>query len=356
MPTATTAGFVSLNNLGSLTTTFTAPSSCTTAAEFVISGLAEERLEGFIAQRVRNCDDNPKFPKGCLPYGDEISKQRESLDQTELATLVNYYSPGLHCPYAWETVGYYAAGTRSNGSSTTAAQDVGVFSPTAFNNGRPGESTSYPYEDFVANMLTSVLASTETAVVCCPTGYTIDPYGGCISYFPARRLAEKTGCFRSVEGTAGASQERYEYTYDFWGDTTTVSRYSFVFPTDPDATKTVTFTFDSSGWPLETEELMMARPTGDDSLKHRGLAAVNPLYLVHSGEDNRDDEGGADDEDEDEGDVDGDQNEDNNDDDEDDDDSAAGRLSPGANWVSITGVLATWGFSAAAGLGLLIAW
>ncbi|KAK0388858.1 hypothetical protein NLU13_5101 [Sarocladium strictum] len=342
MPTASTAGVLSLNNVGNLTTTFTAPSSCTTAPGFIASGIGNPQLEGHLVYTVGLCGDEPDFPKDCLPNGEEVSKIWESLDTAEFATVLNYYSPGLHCPDAWATVGVYAPGHHSNDSTTTATAELGIFSPTAFNNGRPGDSTSFPYADFIANMFTSALASTETAVVCCPSGFSVDPYAGCFSNFPVTSLADKTGCIRSATGGEAISQERTTYTYEFWGDTTTATQNNIELPTETEFYSTVTITFDGSGFPDVTDGLLGPRPTGDDATELQGVAIVTPLFLVQDGRDN---DGGDDEDREDE------ENQDeDNDDGSSDDNNVAGRLSP------VAGVLAAWGLSVAAGFGVLVAW
>lgn len=355
MPTATTAGMLSLNNLGALTTTFSAPSSCATAPGFVASGVANLILDSNMVLPVDGCEGRVDFPEDCLPHGDKISELWESVDAIEAATILNYYSPGFHCPADWATVGMYTAGQDSKNTTATGGGDLGIFSPTAFHNGRPGQSTSFPNADFHANMFTSALGSSETAVICCPTGFSIDPYGGCYSHFPTSELAGETACYRVATGTDLVSDIRRLVTYEFWGESTTGTARSFDFPTATDRYSSVTVTFDDEGMP-QTYLPLIGGPGGDDDddLEFKGIAVVAPLYLVQGEEDGDGSSGnGGEDEDENaDGNDDGDEDEGGNDEDsnEDDDDNDAGRLTP------TTGVLAPWGFSFAAGLGLLIAW
>jgi len=347
MPTASTAGMLSLNNVGALTTTFTAPSSCSTAQGITTTGIAFPGLEGSLAYAAGNCEDSD-FPVDCVPNREEVNEILTSLTGREIASVLNYYSPGLHCPDSWATVGVYAPAHHSNDSTTVSAADPGIFSPTAFNAGRPGESTSFPYADFHANMFTSALASTETAIVCCPSGFSAFPYGGCYSHFPVTSLAGETGCVLTRSAT-GISQEMQTYTYEFWGESTTVTINNLVFPTETDgeSVSTITLIFDESGVPPETDAPIIARPTGDNQTELRGIAVVMPLYLVHSGErDGSNDQGGdGNDDDEEEGDDEGGNGE-----------NAARGLSPVADWRPIAGVLGAWVVSVAAGLGLLAGW
>ncbi|KAH8172174.1 hypothetical protein LIA77_08942 [Sarocladium implicatum] len=353
MPTASTAGLLSLNNLGSLTTTFTAPSSCATASGFMRTGFADTRLSPGLIYPVDNCDWRPDFPEDCLPHGDDISSQWASLNINELSTLLNYYSPGLQCPDTWSTVGVYAPADHSNDTTVTKdAADLGIFSPTAFASGRPGESTSVPVADYTANMFTSALASTETAIACCPSGYKVDPYAGCYSTLPLSRLASKTACVAHVTGTASIGFDEFRRTFEFWGETRTVNTFAIMAPTETEQYALDTVTLDESGWPQETGEMFRVVPNSEDGDSYEALAVVAPLYLVKTQED---DGGSGESRENDNKDGDGDDGQEESGNGGDDDDSAAGRLSPGASWGSIAGVLATWGFSVAAGVGLLVA-
>ncbi|KAL2207057.1 hypothetical protein CC79DRAFT_1332879 [Sarocladium strictum] len=355
MPTATTVGMLSLNNLGALTTTFSAPSSCATVPGWQATGIANPDMDSLLILPVDGCGGPIDLPEQCLPHGDKISEQWESL-HTGAGTILNYYSPGLHCPNDWATVGVYTAGQESNDTTATGDGDLGIFSPTAFNNGRPGQSTSFPYADFSANMFTSALEPSETAVICCPSGFGIDPYGACYSNIPISELAGKSACWGQATGDVEPpnENERETITWGFWGDSTTVTRHVYDFPTATDYYSTVTVTLDDDGIP-ETGVPLIGRLRGeydDDDLK--GIVAVSPLYLVHRGEDgdgSGGNGGGNENEDENE-DGDGNDEDEGSDEEgsnEDDDDNAAGHLSP------TTGVFAA-GFSFAAGLGLLIAW
>lgn len=196
-------------------------------------------------------------------------------------------------------------------------------------------------------MFTSALASTETAVVCCPSGFSVDPYAGCYSHFPVTSLADETGCYLSRSG-GPVSQSMTTYTYEFWGESTTVTQNNIVFPTetDGDSVSRVTITFDESGVPPRSVAPIVALPS-DGNETHVGIATVTPIYLVNSGE-GGDGEGGDGDGEDGDG--------EDGDDEGGDGGNAAGRLSPVADWRPIAGVLGAWAVSVTAGLGLLAAW
>ncbi|KAH8172173.1 hypothetical protein LIA77_08941 [Sarocladium implicatum] len=348
MPTTTSAGTMSLNNLGALFDVYTAPSSCTTAPGFVFSGIADPENDGHLMHYVDNCGKF-SFPAECIPRGGIVDGQLRDALGPDPATILNYYSPGLECPDAWETVGVYEAISQSDygrfgddlTSATGPATDVGVFRPTEFSNGPNGTPTTFPPSDFPANMLTSALKPLETAVVCCPRGYSADPYNGCVSHFPVTELASKKGCYLHAD-VFGVGSDVFEYTYEFWGKTTsvmaTVTSSLSISVETPISTSTSTVTLDESGRPRKTDEEYLAGETGilGPDAELTGLAVVQPIYMIYE---NRDDYG-----------------RDNEDNERDDDDNSSGRLSPGASWESIGGVVAVWGVSIAAGLGLLLAW
>ena len=344
MPTASIAGLMVLNNIGNLTTTFTAPSSCATASKWTGSGLAYPGLDAMLYFRVDNCGDAPDASTDCMPSGDVINRLAESPDRVY---HLNYYSPGLYCPDAWTTVGVYAPGQYSPDSTAAASPDLGIFRPTTFDDGRSGEAT-FPTVDYAANMFTSALAPTETAIVCCPSGFSIDPLGGCYSNFPVSKLAGKTACFSQATVDDWLTEELFTRTFEYWGETTTIRANNVVLETNTDYYTTVTVTFDESGVPRETGGSLTGPIGVNDLTKQQGVAAVSPIYLVHGGE-----AGGSDVEDrEKEGDG---QTENNKTEDGDgDDDSAAGR--PFATWGPADGVRLAWVFSVAAGFGLLVAW
>lgn len=153
MPTATSLSGYSLSNIGPLTTTFSAPASCST--NYIGLGVASIPTE--IVWMI-TCPFVP--PADCNPTGSVIQSIftiGEGGNPTAGNILV-YHSPGLVCPAGWETVG---AAAKPNPTSTSIS---GAFNlSTAFPAGGGG-SFFVP----AADVLIEVLEPGETAVLCCP--------------------------------------------------------------------------------------------------------------------------------------------------------------------------------------------
>lgn len=150
MPTATSLSGVALINDGPLTTTFTAPASCSTAYDTLI-GLATDPLSLLIDA---HCQYQP--PADCYPSGyQSIISSAQGINPTD-GRVVVYNSPGLYCPSSWSSVGDAA---KINPTSTSISgafnetyyfpQDVGAFEP-------------------LLDAFMAALDQGETAVVCCP--------------------------------------------------------------------------------------------------------------------------------------------------------------------------------------------
>ena len=177
MPTTSVAGSFLLSNLGEVTSTFTAPSSCAThwRNNYHAVGLDGMRNFAFIG----SCDiPFDHIEEDCFPQGEKLRKldveQRQSRQTNPfygLATTQVYFSPAYACPSGWETAGVAAM---SNGTASIN----GIFMPTATVVTKSGsvsgptvntDSASYfPSRDWPANMLTSALGPLETAILCCP--------------------------------------------------------------------------------------------------------------------------------------------------------------------------------------------
>ncbi|KAM0281016.1 hypothetical protein ACHAQH_003745 [Verticillium albo-atrum] len=161
MPTSTSVGGFEFFNAGPLSTTWTAPSSCSTMpVETIVSGHGHPYISGlFDATPLSSCDP-VNSTQNCVPNGDEIDAIYEVDNVLDLMTRRHLYSPGLFCPNDYETAGVVAM---INGS----ARVFGVFTSDGFQYDQDGP-TAFPRSNFALNALTSALAPTETAVACCP--------------------------------------------------------------------------------------------------------------------------------------------------------------------------------------------
>ncbi|KAM0385527.1 hypothetical protein ACHAPY_000063 [Fusarium culmorum] len=104
MPTATEFWGFNAHNLGPLTTTFTAPSSCATGTDHHVFVNASEPIRIF---GVPTC--GPMTFGDCIPSAslwESIHEQTTEFVQGQYA----YFSPGLACPSGWSTVGTLAHG------------------------------------------------------------------------------------------------------------------------------------------------------------------------------------------------------------------------------------------------------
>ena len=161
MPTATSLSGFSLTNIGPLTTTFTAPLSCSsTPFAIAIAPMAEPCLFGWEAR----CQYLP--PADCNPTGSAIQSIVSSAEGSNPTAgfILVYHSPGLVCPAGWATVG---AAAKLNTTSTSMS---GAFNETG----------SAPTGSFIGfepelDVFMAALDVGETAVVCCPRFAPLPP-------------------------------------------------------------------------------------------------------------------------------------------------------------------------------------
>ncbi|KAJ4023003.1 hypothetical protein NW752_003460 [Fusarium irregulare] len=160
---------VSALNLGPLTTTFTAPSSCATQSDHQI--FANATSPHFPYQVAESCTMKPFGD--CYPSGEKWESEKKQTTKF-VQGAYQYFSPGIACPKGWETVGLL-----KHGNSTGQFGISGVLTVS----GDPGsygiEEERQPLQptDFWKN----VLDRSETMAVCCPTNYIGDTYGFCRS-------------------------------------------------------------------------------------------------------------------------------------------------------------------------------
>jgi|SRR5688572_17703804 hypothetical protein len=159
MPSTEYFGYT-ITNVGPLTTTFTAPSSCSTATDFYVIAPKDDWSTAIYGRP--DCE-RPTLGK-CFASGeagDEIAKSAyESLGQG----FIPYFSPGLHCPAGWTTVGTVAHAGKAD---STSLDSEGFFT----NDLNPFDDSTDPRAAFlpVATLLVDALAPSETLVWCCPT-------------------------------------------------------------------------------------------------------------------------------------------------------------------------------------------
>jgi len=161
MPTATSLSGYSLTNNGPLTTTFTAPASCSTAYETMLGAATDPTFIQWAAQ----CEWLP--PTDCNPSGSVIRSIDSSADGSNptAGMIIVYHSPGLVCPSGWATVGA-AAKLNPTSTSISGAFNLSDAIPTGSD------------LDFVEPELDIFLAALdpgETAVVCCPRFAPLPP-------------------------------------------------------------------------------------------------------------------------------------------------------------------------------------
>lgn len=151
--TATFMG-VTLVNAGAVTTTYTAPASCTREPRYFVADLKDGKPV-LQYQLSSTCNGHPFINTiMCLPSEDAFFSANKNLD-VETAQIYTYYSPARACPSGWVTKG--VASAASNGAVTSSGD---AFS-------WPAQTTPYPYIPY-PNYFVYNLEPQETAVFCCP--------------------------------------------------------------------------------------------------------------------------------------------------------------------------------------------
>lgn len=161
MPTATSISGYSLTNNGPLTTTFTAPLSCSTPFDILLGYATEPTHFQWQAQ----CDFMP--PADCNPSGSAIRSIVSSAGGSNPTAdmILVYHSPGLVCPSGWSTVGA-AAKLNPTSTSISGAFNQSDTIPTGSNLG------SFEPE---LDVFLAALDYGETAIVCCPRFAPLPP-------------------------------------------------------------------------------------------------------------------------------------------------------------------------------------
>lgn len=167
MPTVTSLWARSLINLGPLTTTFTAPASC--SATPVPIGLADSALPMSGAVAMETCG---RAPRGaCLPSGADLDRDYTSSLSASGAAYrpIHFHSPGHACPADWATVGSVVKD--ADGAFATNAWDFDPYAVDDFappHRGDGGQVRLVDQEVWDALVFAHALGPEETGIACCP--------------------------------------------------------------------------------------------------------------------------------------------------------------------------------------------
>ncbi|KAI6777121.1 hypothetical protein HG530_001066 [Fusarium avenaceum] len=165
MPTATQYFGVAITNLGPLTTTYTAPSSCLTATTDHIQYAISGSLEYVIGSPKCTADSLGK----CIPSGSVLdSMVAEMFGRQSGQGFQHYYSPGVYCPHGWTT-----AAVLAHGQKTDSVERSGFFTATARGNWSMPQGMR-PDDEWL-----NILEPSETLAYCCPSGWTGVVGGNC---------------------------------------------------------------------------------------------------------------------------------------------------------------------------------
>lgn len=146
MPNASVyGGWYSFSNYGPVTTTFTPAPSCTATDRLELGLVVGDYTQ---VQYSVSCSTTGDWD--CVPPGTTTSAA--SYDESLWVGTAGYYSPGLHCPSGWATVGMAArhdSSLSTSGFLTTSTKKI-------------------PYFEEPASLLASILEPSQTMALCCP--------------------------------------------------------------------------------------------------------------------------------------------------------------------------------------------
>lgn len=156
MPTTTSLSNYEFINLGPLTTAYTAPQSCATMALTALANVADgdHWPEWSVDCDIADVGD-------CVPSGAKADEKFAALStQSPNAAYAGfaYYSPGIHCPSGWETVGIAAKNAAGDLSTSGGVYDAHLV----------GTTTMAPIRNPPEHIFAQALDKEETAALCCP--------------------------------------------------------------------------------------------------------------------------------------------------------------------------------------------
>ncbi|KAJ5112988.1 hypothetical protein N7456_001522 [Penicillium angulare] len=228
--TSITNEWWAFTNAGPLTTTFTPASTCTNS---VYVGKISPEL--FLGPPV---DCTTYDTSGCTPSGTTTNTGSSTTLGLYPPWEAPYFSPGIHCPSGWTTVGAAVRGANDTMSSS------GIM------------SMSMGLEDYEigAFMLASILEPSETLALCCPSGMKGDwGIGRCWSAMPSH--TPTTACT-----VCEADDDFQELTMTFTGST---------------FTDTIDLGIETTFVPISTQTITLA----EDS-QFSGAVAISLEYIV----------------------------------------------------------------------------
>jgi hypothetical protein len=134
------------SNYGPLTTTFTPPPSCTATDRLQLGQVTSDFPHYFYSVK---CSSQTAWD--CVPTGTASSST--TYDDEKYIGSEGYYSPGLHCPSGWSTIGLATAD--AHGSVSTSGFLVST-------------DLGEPYYPQPGTIMASILKPSETMAFCCP--------------------------------------------------------------------------------------------------------------------------------------------------------------------------------------------
>ncbi|KAJ5670551.1 uncharacterized protein N7477_005914 [Penicillium maclennaniae] len=156
-------GLWTFENYGPVTTTFTPAPSCTATDRLSLAA-----IYGDITQvQYRVACPTSTSDWDCLPPGTTTSATW--FDEKKWIASDGYYSPGLHCPLDWKTIGI-------------AERDDETLSTSGY---LVTPETEEPSWQQPATLLASALEPSQTMVLCCPSSMTPDGLGQCTALVPS---------------------------------------------------------------------------------------------------------------------------------------------------------------------------
>ncbi len=155
MPTATSFPGLTVTNLGPLTATFTAPSSCITGTSTMFIGPLTAPMDDTWNSQC-GPDARSVSVEGCVPSGRQIDDFFATSLSTRVPGLLPYYYPGIACPAGWTTAGVTTR--NADGSGGRASGALNLSTPT------------WPGPDYMpwVTAFAQIVDPGETAAVCCP--------------------------------------------------------------------------------------------------------------------------------------------------------------------------------------------
>ncbi|KAJ5351711.1 hypothetical protein N7452_000685 [Penicillium brevicompactum] len=164
-------GAWTFQNIGPLTTTFVQPTGCTKDPFVGLVSMSEGFANwAYGTQCVQTIADS------CFPT--TTATPVTSYNFAEWIGYGEYYSPGLHCPSGWATVG--SASRDDDGPSTSSGTSL------------PTDSPDYPNWRMPQAMLSYGLEPGQSMALCCPSSMTPDAGGAC--YSTLKDFKPTSGC------------------------------------------------------------------------------------------------------------------------------------------------------------------